>query len=98
MDITTLELTKQLIACKSVFPDDAGCLDLLIPIEGSPPSLLNPPPGCPFNPRCKYRFEACDKQTPKLEQLPGGHRDSCFLSAERKQAEWRDEISGEIVR
>ncbi len=73
-------------------------LDVLIPIEGSPPSLLNPPPGCPFNPRCKYRFDVCDKQSPKLVQLPGGHLDSCFLSAERKQAEWRDKVSEEIAQ
>jgi succinyl-diaminopimelate desuccinylase len=32
VDITTLELAQQLIRCKSVFPDDAGCLDILIPI------------------------------------------------------------------
>ena len=32
MEITTLELTQQLIRCKSQFPDDAGCLDILIPL------------------------------------------------------------------
>ena len=37
-------------------------LDVLVPIEGSPPSLLDPPPGCPFHPRCKYRFEPCDSE------------------------------------
>ncbi len=31
-------------------------LETLLAIEGSPPSMLNPPPGCPFHPRCKYRF------------------------------------------
>ena len=36
-------------------------LDVLLPIEGSPPSMLNPPSGCPFNPRCPYRFEPCDQ-------------------------------------
>src|SRR5207237_6404403 len=30
-------------------------LEILIPIEGSPPSLLYPPPGCAFHPRCHYR-------------------------------------------
>src|SRR6202008_3744343 len=29
----------------------------LLAIEGSPPSMLRPPPGCPFHPRCRYRFE-----------------------------------------
>src|SRR5262249_58547059 len=34
-------------------------LETLLPIEGAPPSLLRPPPGCPFPPRCKDRFEPC---------------------------------------
>ena len=52
-------------------------LDALMPIEGSPPSLLHPPPGCPFHPRCKYRFEPCDNKRPPLEAIPGGHLDAC---------------------
>ena len=30
-------------------------------IEGSPPSVINLPPGCPFHPRCPHRFDPCDK-------------------------------------
>ena len=30
-------------------------------IEGSPPSVIHLPPGCPFHPRCPHRFEPCDK-------------------------------------
>jgi peptide/nickel transport system ATP-binding protein len=63
-------------------------MQALIPIEGSPPSLLDPPSGCPFNPRCTYRFEPCDRDAPHLEQLAGGHLDSCFLAPERKREEW----------
>ncbi|MGP5165104.1 ABC transporter ATP-binding protein [Arthrobacter rhombi] len=37
----------------------------LSPIPGLPPSLTNPPPGCPFEPRCRYAVEAC-KTGPKL--------------------------------
>ena len=65
-------------------------LDALLPIEGSPPSLLNPPPGCPFHPRCKYRFEPCDTKRPPLVQaIPGGHLDACLLSPERKREIWQ---------
>ncbi|MEI8105083.1 MAG: ABC transporter ATP-binding protein [Actinomycetes bacterium] len=71
-------------------------LDVLIPIEGSPPSLLNPPSGCPFHPRCKYRVESCDSTTPHLQTMPDGHDDSCVLSAERKREVWRDRIVKEI--
>ena len=46
-------------------------------IPGSPPSLLNLPPGCAFGPRCRYRFEACAKR-PELAGA-GGHEAACFI-------------------
>jgi peptide/nickel transport system ATP-binding protein len=64
-------------------------LSALVPIEGSPPSLLRPPAGCPFHPRCRYRFEPCDKERPPLVAPPGGHRDACHLPYERKFEEGR---------
>jgi peptide/nickel transport system ATP-binding protein len=60
-------------------------LEALVAIEGSPPSMLRPPPGCPFHPRCKYRFEPCDKERPPLAAPPGGHPDACHLPFERKR-------------
>ncbi len=71
-------------------------LDALIPIEGSPPSLLHPPSGCPFHPRCRYRFEPCDKTLPPLVSIPDGHPDACLLSPERKREVWRERIAAEI--
>jgi len=71
-------------------------LDALIPIEGSPPSLLHPPSGCPFHPRCRYRFEPCDKKLPPLVSIPDGHPDACHLSPERKREVWRERIAAEI--
>ena len=71
-------------------------LDTLLPIEGSPPSMLNPPPGCPFHPRCRYRFEPCDSKKPPLVQLPGGHLDACLLSPDRKHEIWKTRIAGEV--
>jgi peptide/nickel transport system ATP-binding protein/oligopeptide transport system ATP-binding protein len=55
-------------------------------IQGQPPSLLAPPQGCHFRPRCPHEFEKC-KQTPALEPRSGtaGHLDRCWLSPERKQ-------------
>jgi peptide/nickel transport system ATP-binding protein len=58
----------------------------LVPIEGSPPSLLAPPPGCTFHPRCPHRFEPCDKLVPPLQAAPGGHLDACHLPFETKVA------------
>jgi peptide/nickel transport system ATP-binding protein len=56
-------------------------------IAGSPPSLLAPPTGCHFSPRCPHAFDKCD-QVPALEsRLPDAplHLDRCWLSAERKR-------------
>ncbi len=68
----------------------------LVPIEGSPPSLLNVPPGCPFHPRCPYRFDRCDQDVVALEQMPNGHLDACFLPSERKQEEWRRRVDAAL--
>ncbi len=37
-------------------------------LEGDVPSPVNPPPGCPFHPRCSFRGERCDKEIPKLKR------------------------------
>jgi len=39
-------------------------------LEGEIPSPRNPPPGCPFHPRCRYRQERCTTETPLLRQAP----------------------------
>jgi peptide/nickel transport system ATP-binding protein len=63
-------------------------LSALVPIEGSPPSLLAPPSGCPFHPRCRYRFEPCPVERPPLvAPAPDAHPDACHLSWEEKVRE-----------
>jgi peptide/nickel transport system ATP-binding protein len=55
-------------------------------IPGSPPSLLDPPRGCHFRPRCPHEFDRCP-EVPLLEaRLPEapGHLDRCWLSVEEK--------------
>ena len=60
-------------------------LDALVPIEGSPPSLLAPPAGCPFHPRCPYRFEPCPTERPPLQApAPDAHLDACHLPYDKK--------------
>jgi len=63
-------------------------LESLVSIEGAPPSLVNPPSGCAFHPRCRYRFEPCPVDRPNLRPLDGGHLDACHLSDDAKRAEW----------
>jgi oligopeptide/dipeptide ABC transporter ATP-binding protein len=45
--------------------DETG-RERLTPIVGSPPSLLNLPPGCPFTPRCPLAQDICEEQEPDL--------------------------------
>ena len=48
-------------------------------IGGSVPNLIDPPSGCRFHPRCKFRMDICDQKKPKLVDLGGSHRVACFL-------------------
>ncbi len=48
-------------------------------IPGLPPSLLNPPPGCPFHPRCPFAMERCRTEEPKLQEIRPGHWVACHL-------------------
>jgi peptide/nickel transport system ATP-binding protein len=64
-------------------------LERLAQIPGQPPSLLNPPAGCRFNPRCSYVMEICRQKLPELEPVSGdsGHRQACYLDEETKDRE-----------
>lgn len=48
-------------------------------IGGEPPSLINPPTGCRFHPRCPYAMEICKKEIPNLLEVKKEHYVSCFL-------------------
>ncbi|MFJ4643403.1 ABC transporter ATP-binding protein [Streptomyces bobili] len=65
----------------------------LMPIPGNPPSLLNPPSGCPFHPRCAFQSEvpgtACSDERPLLAD---GRAAACHLTAEQKQTIFIDKI------
>ena len=64
-------------------------LERLSQVPGQPPSLLRPPRGCRFRPRCAYAFDRCRSELP--EATPAGfdpaHLDACFLDEERKLEE-----------
>jgi peptide/nickel transport system ATP-binding protein len=66
-------------------------------IAGSPPSLVAPPKGCHFRPRCPHEFKRC-QEVPGLEsRLPdaGDHLDRCWLSVEDKRMR-REVLPGQI--
>jgi peptide/nickel transport system ATP-binding protein/oligopeptide transport system ATP-binding protein len=49
-----------------------------IPLAGEVPSLIHPPPGCRFHPRCILSKEDCSKIEPELQELKKDHFVSCF--------------------
>ena len=54
----------------------------LIPIPGSPPDLIAPPPGCPFAPRCAKAMKVCALRPPAETRLGETHRVACWLHHE----------------
>ncbi|QDS35172.1 ABC transporter ATP-binding protein [Brevibacillus brevis] len=58
---------------------DEGEKQRLIPIEGSPPDLFNPPVGCPFAARCDFAMEICEQQMPVTSEFGRGHQATCWL-------------------
>jgi peptide/nickel transport system ATP-binding protein len=56
----------------------------LTPIVGAPPSLITPPPGCGFHPRCPFAMDRCVESTPEFEPIPVGvdHHSACWLPPE----------------
>jgi peptide/nickel transport system ATP-binding protein len=59
-------------------------------IQGQPPSLLRPPPGCAFNPRCEFVFDRCRTELPDLRPSPVGedHRFRCHLDEADRERIW----------
>jgi oligopeptide/dipeptide ABC transporter ATP-binding protein len=57
-------------------------------IPGMPPSLISPPEGCHFRPRCPHEFTKCPKIPPLDARLPEqpAHRDRCWLEPEVKRS------------
>jgi peptide/nickel transport system ATP-binding protein/oligopeptide transport system ATP-binding protein len=63
-------------------------IERLVQIPGQPPSLLRPPSGCRFHPRCAYAMDICRTRLPALEPAPGPpHLQRCWLDEETKKRE-----------
>jgi peptide/nickel transport system ATP-binding protein len=69
----------------------------LTPIAGSPPSLLNPPPGCPFHPRCTYTERVPgDRCSTERPVLPPGRGSACHLTAEQKRTIFTEQLQSRL--
>ena len=67
---------------------DEARSDRLIPIKGTPPSLINVPSGCPFHPRCDYAAMTGGSSTtevPALREIEPGHQVACHLTAGQRE-------------
>lgn len=72
------EYTKGLL--RSIPRLDAKEHEKLIPIEGTPIDLLNPPKGCPFAPRCNQCMKICLKEMPPVSTFGDVHYTQCWMN------------------
>jgi peptide/nickel transport system ATP-binding protein len=79
---------------------DRERLTRLVPIPGTPPSLIRVPPGCPFHPRCRYghlnggRSETEVPQLRETEEI--GHLVACHLTAAERTKQWALLSAGQV--
>jgi oligopeptide transport system ATP-binding protein len=58
---------------------DLGRQKRLIPIEGLPPDLLDPPNSCPFAPRCPFVIDKCHEENPPLMSIDSVRKSACWV-------------------
>ena len=71
----------------------------LVPIPGTPPSLIKVPSGCPFHPRCRYASQTGGKsqsEVPPLREVTPGHLSACHLTAAQRSEFWKELSAGEV--
>jgi peptide/nickel transport system ATP-binding protein len=83
---------------KSIPRLDTPRTEELVPIPGRPPSLIHPPSGCHFHPRCPYVLEDHERIDPKLEPVPDadGHEVACLLESTVRKRIWQGLQAGEL--
>jgi peptide/nickel transport system ATP-binding protein len=72
---------------------DRARTERLIPIPGTPPSLINVPAGCPFHPRCFYtglNDGRCERDVPALRVIGPDHRAACHLGIGEQRRIWAE--------
>ncbi|WP_026162467.1 ABC transporter ATP-binding protein [Kribbella catacumbae] len=79
--------TRLLLDC-SPDPDrsDSGVVDTFDDELGEPPSLIDPPPGCRFHPRCPFARDECRTRLPEATTFEDGSWTRCWLYGEGGQA------------
>ncbi|MFE9422752.1 ABC transporter ATP-binding protein [Kitasatospora sp. NPDC006697] len=75
---------------------DRALQDRLVPVRGTPPSLINVPAGCAFHPRCPYAEQTAGRshsELPVLAEAAPGHFAACHLPAAERHRIFTDEIA-----
>ncbi|MEV6314616.1 ABC transporter ATP-binding protein [Streptomyces sp. NPDC051776] len=79
---------------------DRDQTERLIPVKGSPPSLINVPSGCAFNPRCPYadvpKGGVTRTERPELREVSSGHFSACHMAPEDRERIWTEEIAPKL--
>jgi oligopeptide transport system ATP-binding protein len=76
---------------------DLGRQKRLVPIEGLPPDLLEPPNHCPVAPRCQFVFEKCWQENPPLMEVGLNHRAACWADISGVKVHvTEEEVLGEV--
>jgi peptide/nickel transport system ATP-binding protein len=78
---------------------DRARTERLVPIPGTPPSLINVPSGCPFHPRCAYAASLngrCTREVPLLRAVGPGHEVACHLSTDEQRRIWTEQIQARL--
>jgi len=76
------EYTKGLI--RSIPRLDAKEHERLVPIEGTPVDMLNPPKGCPFAPRCDSCMKICLREMPPVTNITDVHYTQCWMNQKQE--------------
>lgn len=76
---------------------DKGGSARLIPIDGRPPNVSKPIPGCPFAPRCVWAQDKCHKSFPDPVDFGDGHRVYCWRAEEVRAAELGTHATAEHI-
>jgi peptide/nickel transport system ATP-binding protein len=79
---------------------DRERLTRLVPIPGTPPSLIRVPPGCPFHPRCRYAHLNGGRSETEVPELHAteepGHLVACHLTAAERTRQWASLAAGKV--
>ena len=77
-EVKVSELTRT--AYQQLLNEYAKEHERLVPIEGTPVDMLNPPKGCPFAPRCEACMKICLREMPPVTNFGEVHYTQCWLN------------------